>query len=85
MEVEEQVTLPPLTLTERVFFVLASLLLHNLFQTSLQSQTQELDQWIKLVENQPDEYTQQTRPPAPKKKLPPHSNQLTVCRAALAV
>lgn len=42
---------PPPAPTERVVFVLASLLLHNLFEASLLSQTLELDQWIKLVQN----------------------------------
>lgn len=50
VEEEEQETPPPPTLTERVFFVM-NLLLHNLFEASLLSQTLELDQWIKRVEN----------------------------------
>lgn len=42
---------PPPATAERVVFVLASLLLNNLFEASLLSQTLELDQWIKLVQN----------------------------------
>lgn len=42
---------PPPAPAERVVFVLASLLPHNLFEASLLSQTLELDQWIKLVQN----------------------------------